>query len=47
MSSRFAKAEPFSASGWAVAHAAVLAIVIAEIVHQGLVVRAYRRGWHP
>ncbi len=38
---------PFSASGWEVAHVAVLAIVIAEIVTEALVVRAYQSGWHP
>ncbi len=36
---------PFTASGWQVARAAVLAIVIAEIIHQALLVRAYRNGW--
>ena len=36
---------PFTASGWEIVRAAVLAIVIAEIVHHGLVVRAYRSGW--
>jgi hypothetical protein len=36
---------PFTSSGWEIVRAAVLAIVIAEIVHQALVVRAYRSGW--
>jgi hypothetical protein len=36
---------PFYASGWQVARGAILAIVIAEIVHQAGVVRAYRSGW--
>lgn len=36
---------PFSAGGWDLVHAALLAIVIAEIVHHGLVVLGYRRGW--
>lgn len=38
---------PFSDSGWAIVHVALLVIVIAEIVHHGLVVRAYRIGWQP
>lgn len=38
---------PFSSDGWEVAHAAVLAMVIAEIVDCALVVRAYRSGWQP
>jgi hypothetical protein len=37
---------PFSAGGWDLVHAAVLAIVLAEIVHHGLIVVGYRRGWH-
>ena len=36
---------PFVATGWQVARDAVAVIVIAEIVHQALVVRAYRTGW--
>jgi nitrate/nitrite transporter NarK len=36
---------PFSHNGWEIVRAAVLAIVIAELVHHGLVVRAYRSGW--
>ncbi|WP_426745239.1 hypothetical protein VZQ01_28705 [Myxococcus faecalis] len=35
---------PFGASGWKVANAAILAIVIAELVHTGLTVSGYRRG---
>jgi len=36
---------PFVQTGWQIARAAVAVIVIAEIVHQALVVRAYRSGW--
>jgi len=36
---------PFGAQGWEIVHAALLAIVVAEIVHYGLVVVGYRRGW--
>lgn len=38
---------PFLEGGWEIVHAAVLAIAIAEVVHHGMVVRAYRNGWHP
>jgi amino acid transporter len=38
---------PFLSTGWDLVHAAVLAIVIAEIVDCVLVVRAYKSGWHP
>ena len=38
---------PFSKGGWDIVHTALLAIVIAEIVHHGLVAQAYRAGWHP
>ena len=38
---------PFQHTGWDIAHAALRAIAIAEIVHSGLVVMWYRRGgWH-
>jgi len=37
---------PFSDHGWKVVNTAVFAIVIAEIVHHGLVVLGYRRGLH-
>lgn len=38
---------PFSHTGWDIVHAALRAIVIAEIVNAGLVVWWYRRGgWH-
>jgi hypothetical protein len=38
---------PFSDQGWDIVHAAILMIVVAEIVHHGLVVRAHRMGWQP
>ncbi|OQW56471.1 MAG: hypothetical protein A4S17_13810 [Proteobacteria bacterium HN_bin10] len=38
---------PFNKQGWDIVHGAILAIVAAEIVHHGLVVRAYRMGWQP
>lgn len=37
---------PFSHSGWALFHAAVAAIALAEIVRNGMTVVLYRRGWH-
>ena len=37
---------PFSADAWQIVHAALFAIVVAEIVHHGLVVLGYRLGWH-
>ena len=37
---------PFFASGWAIINAALAAIVVAEVVHYGVAVRSYRRGWH-
>ena len=36
---------PFSSSGWKLINSAIAAIVLAEIVHYGLVVWSYRRGW--
>lgn len=33
---------PFSAGGWAIVNAAVLSIVVAELVHYGIVVANYR-----
>lgn len=36
---------PFSAHGWDIVHAALLSIVVAEVVHHGLIVIGYRRGW--
>lgn len=37
---------PFSAHGWQIVNAALLALVVAEIVRYGVVVASYRRGWH-
>lgn len=37
---------PFSTGGWDIVHAALFAILVAEIVHHGLVVLGYRFGWH-
>ncbi|MCA1196581.1 hypothetical protein K9B35_01230 [Sphingomonas sp. R647] len=37
---------PLTDSGWAVANAALAAIIIAEIVRDIMVVISYRRGWH-
>ena len=37
---------PFGAGGWDIVHAALFAIVVAEVVHQGLIVIGYRLGWH-
>lgn len=36
---------PFSSGGWTIVNAAVLAIVISEIVHHGLVAAGYKWGW--
>lgn len=35
---------PFNHAGWDIFHAAVFAIVVAEIVRQSLIVAGYRRG---
>ena len=37
---------PFYASGWTIVNAALAAIVLAEVVHYGVAVRSYSRGWH-
>lgn len=37
---------PFSKSGWEITNAALLAIVIAELVRYGVMVTSYRNGWH-
>lgn len=36
---------PFGATEWEMVQAAILAIVIAELTHHGVVVASYRRGW--
>lgn len=37
---------PFSSSPWQIINAALAAIVVAESVHQIVVLLSYRRGWH-
>lgn len=37
---------PFGNSTWDTVHTALLTIAIAEIVHHGMIVLGYRRGWH-
>ena len=37
---------PFSAGGWHIVNAALLALVASEIVRYGVIVVSYRRGWH-
>lgn len=37
---------PFARGGWDIVHAALFAIVVAEIVHGVLIMVGYRRGWH-
>jgi hypothetical protein len=37
---------PFSETPWKIVNTALLAIVIAELVHNGVIVASYRRGWH-
>ena len=37
---------PFSHSGWDIVHAAVLAVVLSEVVRGAVVVLGYRRGYH-
>lgn len=37
---------PFSEQPGKIVNTTLLAIVIAEIVHQGVIVFSYRRGWH-
>jgi len=39
-------AMPFSEAPWKIVNAALLAIVLAEVVHQAVVLISYRRGWH-
>jgi hypothetical protein len=35
---------PFTDSGWRIVHTTLFFILIAEVVHSGLVVAGYRRG---
>jgi hypothetical protein len=37
---------PFSEPPWKIVNTALLAIVIAEVSHQAVVLLSYRRGWH-
>ena len=37
---------PFSEAPWKIVNAALLAIVLAEVTHQAVVLLSYRRGWH-
>jgi uncharacterized BrkB/YihY/UPF0761 family membrane protein len=37
---------PFSEAPWRIVNTALLAIVLAETVHQAVVLLSYRRGWH-
>ncbi len=37
---------PFSAQGWRIINAALLALVLAEMVRHIVVVASYRRGWY-
>lgn len=37
---------PFSAAGWEITNAALLAMVAAEIVRHAVTIVHYRRGWH-
>lgn len=37
---------PFSEAPWKIVNTALLAIVLAELVHQAVVLLSYRRGWH-
>jgi len=39
-------AMPFTAHGWAITNAALLAIVVTELARYGTIIAAYRRGWH-
>ena len=37
---------PFHAGGWKLINTAVAVIVAAQVVHYGIAVWSYRRGWH-
>ena len=37
---------PFNNGGWTLINSAVAVIVLAELVHYGVAVWSYRRGWH-
>ncbi len=36
---------PFQAGGWDLVHAALAAVLVAEVLRHGLIVMGYRRGW--
>ncbi len=36
---------PFGAGGWRIVHAALLSIALSEVVHHGMIILGYRRGW--
>ncbi|MDF1809471.1 MAG: hypothetical protein P1U42_07235 [Phycisphaerales bacterium] len=37
---------PFTSGGWKIVNTAIFMIVIAQVVHDGLSIWSYRRGWH-
>lgn len=37
---------PFRSGGWTIINAAIAAILMAEVVHHGVTIWSYRRGWH-
>lgn len=37
---------PFGSPPWKIVNAALAVIVVAELVHQAIVLLSYRRGWH-
>ncbi|KRA84689.1 hypothetical protein ASD76_08735 [Altererythrobacter sp. Root672] len=37
---------PFNSSGWRITTAALLALVVSEIVRHAVTIANYRRGWH-
>ena len=37
---------PFQSSGWKLVNSAIFMIVLAEVVHYGVAICGYRRGWH-
>ena len=37
---------PFNSGGWKLINSAVAVIVVAELIHYGVAVWSYRRGWH-
>jgi Na+-translocating ferredoxin:NAD+ oxidoreductase RnfD subunit len=39
-------AMPFTEPAWKIVNAALLAVVLAEVVRDGVILLSYRRGWH-